>query len=211
MLSRSQRHPKVILITSAQPSEGKSTTALHLATILGQLGGKVLVIDGDLRRPTLHQKLSIPNEHGLSTLLSEAEAETDFHALAGPGDVFVVTAGPRPPYPAELLGSARMNTLLEAWQSNFNFILIDTPPVLPVTDAVLLSSRADIILLVARQRVSTTHAVHAAYHKLTTQANLNNVAVVFNGVERKSSDIADYYSYGYQYTVKPETGGIRAV
>jgi capsular exopolysaccharide synthesis family protein len=215
MLSRSQRHPKVILITSAQPGEGKSTTALHLATILGQLGGRVLVIDGDLRRPTLHEKLNIANEEGLSSLLSEVDAHTDLrsvggHAPGGIGDVWVLTAGPRPPYPAELLGSPRMDTLLENWRSNFDFVLIDTPPVLPVTDAVLLSSSADIILLVARHRVSTTHAVQAAHRKLTAHGNHNKVAVVLNGVERRSADLADYYGYGYAYGLKPEAGGIHA-
>jgi succinoglycan biosynthesis transport protein ExoP len=215
MLSRSQRHPKVILITSAQPGEGKSTTALHLSTILGQLGGRVLIVDGDLRRPTLHEKLNIANEHGLSSLLSEAGALADLHslggnALGGNGDVWVLTAGPRPPYPAELLGSARMETLLGDWRANFDFILIDTPPVLPVTDAVLLSSSADIVLLVARHRVSTTHAVYAAHRRLTTHGSPNKVAVILNGVERKSADLADYYGYGYKYGLRPEAGGAHA-
>lgn len=210
MLSRSQRHPKVILITSAQAAEGKSTTSLHLATILGQLGGRVLVIDGDLRRPTLHHKLAIENEHGLSSLLSEEEAPPDFHSLGGRGDVWVLTAGPRPPYPAELLVSERMDNLLDDWRANFNFILIDTPPVLPVTDAVLLSSRADIILLVTRQYISTTRAVHAAYKRLATHGGQNKVAVILNGVERKSVDLMDSYGYSYSYKLKSQPGGMHA-
>jgi capsular exopolysaccharide synthesis family protein len=210
LLSRSQLHPKVILVTSAQSGEGKSTTAIHLAMILAQLKGKILVVDGDLRRPTLHQKLNLANDRGLSQLLSEADGENQMQALTGLGDMWVLTAGPRPPYPAELLGSERMTALLASWRASFDFILIDTPPVLPVTDAVLLSPKADIVLLVARQRVSTTHAVRAAHSKLADHAAGNRVAIILNAVEPKSGDLANYYGYQRPYASKPKRGSVHA-
>lgn len=197
MLSRSQQYPKVILLTSAQPGEGKSTTALHLATILGQQGHRVLVIDADLRRPTLHEKLDIPNLRGLSTMLSEIDAPTALRSIGGRDDVWVLTAGPKPPYPAELLSSPRMQSLLQEWKANFDFILIDSPPSLAVTDAVLLSPLVDITLLIARQHVSTMHGIKSAHRKLNANGNHVNVAVVLNGVERTSADYADYYGYAY--------------
>ena len=127
MLSRSQGHPKVVLITSALPGEGKSTTALNFATILGQQGGRVLIVDGDLRRPTLHKQLRLDNNEGLSSLLSLEESHGALRSLPGAEDIWILTTGPRPPYPAELLGSVRMDELLEHWRANFDFILIDTP------------------------------------------------------------------------------------
>ena len=199
MLSRSQGHPKVILITSALPGEGKSTTALNFATILGQQGGRVLIVDGDLRRPTLHQKLRLENEEGLSSLLSLEESHDALRALPGPEDIWVLTTGPRPPYPAELLGSVRMDELLEHWRANFDFILIDTPPVLPVTDAVLLSGRVDSVLMVARYGVSTRSSLVRAYQMLATQAGEGKVSVILNGVERLSADFNEYYGREYHY------------
>jgi capsular exopolysaccharide synthesis family protein len=210
LLSQSQRHPKVILITSAQSGEGKSTTALHLGTILGQQGGRVLIVDGDLRRATLHEKLDIPNEQGLSSLLSSADSAITLHSLVGLANVSVLTAGPRPPYPAELLGGLRMGILLTEWRSLFDFILIDTPPVLPVTDAVLLSYFADIILLVARHQVSTTHSVQNAYRRLAVNDDRHKVAVILNAVALNSTDLTDYYGYEHNYGIKPETRALHA-
>ena len=210
MLSRSQGHPKVILITSALPGEGKSTTALNFATILGQQGGRVLIVDGDLRRPTLHQKLRLENEEGLSSLLSLEESHSALRALPGPEDIWVLTTGPKPPYPAELLGSVRMDELLEHWRANFDFILIDTPPVLPVTDAVLLSGRVDAVLMVARYRVSTRHALVRAYQMLAKQAGERKVSLILNGVERLSADFNDYYGREYHYGADTDSGDAHA-
>jgi capsular exopolysaccharide synthesis family protein len=197
MLSRSQGHPRVILITSALPGEGKSTTALNFATILGQQGGRVLIVDADLRRPTLHQKLRIENAEGLSSLLSMEESHSALRQLAGPEDIWALTTGPKPPYPAELLGSVRMDELLEHWRSNFDFVLIDTPPVLPVTDAVLLSSRVDAVLMVARYRVSTRSSLSRAYRMLATHAGESRISVILNGVENASTDFGEYYGHEY--------------
>jgi capsular exopolysaccharide synthesis family protein len=207
MLSRSQGHPKVMLITSALPGEGKSTTALNFATILGQQGGRVLIVDGDLRRPTLHQKLRIGNEEGLSSLLSLEESHSALRALPGPEDIWVLTTGPRPPYPAELLGSVRMDELLEHWRANFDFILIDTPPVLPVTDAVLLSDRVDAVLMVARYRVSNRSSLVRAYRMLANHAGERRINVILNGVERASTDFSEYYGDDYHYGLEPSKSG----
>jgi capsular exopolysaccharide synthesis family protein len=171
----------------------------------------VLIVDGDLRRPTLHQKLRIGNEEGLSSLLSLEDSHSALRALPGPEDIWVLTTGPRPPYPAELLGSVRMDELLEHWRANFDFILIDTPPVLPVTDAVLLSDRVDAVLMVARYRVSNRSSLARAYRMLATHAGERRINVILNGVERASTDFSEYYGYDYQYGVDPViSGGIHA-
>ena len=199
MLSRSQGHPKLILVTSALPGEGKSTTALNFATIVGQQGGRVLVVDGDLRRPTLHQKLRLGNAEGLSSLLSLEETGSALRRLPGKEDIWVLTTGPRPPYPAELLGSQRMNELLAHWRGNFDFVIIDSPPVLPVTDAVLLSERVDAVLMVARYGVSTRKALERGYRMLARHAGEGKVSVILNGIERTSADFGEHYGYDYHY------------
>ncbi len=205
MLSRSQGHPKLILVTSALPGEGKSTTALNFATIVGQQGGRVLVVDGDLRRPTLHQRLKIGNAEGLSSLLSLGETGSALRRLPGKEDIWVLTTGPRPPYPAELLGSERMNELLAYWRGNFDFVIIDSPPVLPVTDAVLLSERVDAVLMVARYGVSTRKALERGYGMLTRHAGEGKVNVILNGIERGSVDFGEHYGYEYHYGTTAKT------
>lgn len=211
MLSRSQGHPKLILVTSALPGEGKSTTALNFATIVGQQGGRVLVVDGDLRRPTLHQRLKLGNAEGLSSLLSLEETGSALRRLPGKEDIWVLTTGPRPPYPAELLGSHRMDELLAHWRGNFDFVVIDSPPVLPVTDAVLLSERVDAVLIVARYRVSTRKALERAYGMLVRHAGEGKVSVILNGIERTSADYSEHYGYDYQYGYGPSDAGSLSV
>ncbi len=142
LLSRGGSPPQVILVTSSVAAEGKSMLSVNLATLLAQQGKQVLLIDGDLRRPTLHRTLHIPNDEGLSSFLAGTSNIDD------PADVGVttqelpsltiLTAGPVPPYPAELLGSEQMRQAIAAWRLHFDFILIDAAPVLPVTDSVVL-------------------------------------------------------------------------
>jgi len=206
MLSRRETHPKVILVTSAQPDEGKSTTSLHLATSFGQLGGRVLIVDGDLRRSTLHKRLNLPNEQGLSSMLSEMRTSAPLQFLPGHGNIWVLTAGPVPPYPGDLLSSAQLDLLFTEWRNQFDFIVVDTPPLLPVADALLLASNADISLLIVRHCISTTHAVKSAYQRLTTHGNPNRVATIFNDVRQDSPDLAGYYSYDYKYALRPASG-----
>lgn len=140
---------ETIVVTSSQQGEGKTTIVSNLAITTAQSGKKVLLIDCDLRRPRIYKKLGILNGEGLTSILAgESEKNECIRALDLP-NFYIITSGPIPPYPAEILGSSRMKNLLEELKKDFDIILIDTPPVLAVTDAQVLSALCDGVLLVA--------------------------------------------------------------
>jgi capsular exopolysaccharide synthesis family protein len=199
LLSRGGSPPQVILVTSSVAAEGKSMLSVNLATLLAQQGKQVLLIDGDLRRPTLHRTLHIPNDEGLSSFLAGTSN------IGNPADVGVttqevptltiLTAGPVPPYPAELLGSEQMRQAIAAWREHFDFILIDAAPVLPVTDSVVLSTMVDFTLLIARHDMTERQSLDRSYRMLQTQIERNKIGIVLNAVRRDSSTYYQYYGY----------------
>jgi len=195
LLSSSSR-PKVLLVTSSLPEEGKTTTAINTAIVLAQRGGRVLLIDADLRRPNIHRMLGIRSENGLSSVLtgncnlSDALHESD-HCT----NLFVLPAGPIPPSPSELLASQAMRELLERCRNEFDHVLIDTPPVLSVTDAVSLSVDVDAAVLVVRSAGTMKPALRRAC-ELLRQVKANILGVVLNAVDMKSED-SYYYRYHY--------------
>jgi len=199
LLSRGGAPPKVVLVTSSIASEGKTTLSVNLAIILAQHGKKVLLVDADLRRPMLHKKLGIANRVGLSSLLSgqdTAEALPGIVAIEGVAGLRVLVSGPPPPYPSELLGSAQMRTSIAAWREQFDFILLDGAPVLPVTDSVILSELVDSTLLVARFDLTERQSLERSYRLLEMQARPEqNIGVVLNAVERSGSSYYNYYGY----------------
>jgi capsular exopolysaccharide synthesis family protein len=199
LLSRGGAPPKVVLVTSSIAAEGKSTLSLNLAIILAQHGKKVLLVDADLRRPMLHKKLGIAARVGLSSLLSgqdPAEGLPGVVAIEGVPSLRVLIAGPPPPYPSELLGSAQMRTSIAAWRGQFDFILLDGAPVLPVTDSVILSELVDSTLLVARFNLTERQSLQRSYQLLEMQARPEqNIGIVLNAVERTGSSYYDYYGY----------------
>jgi capsular exopolysaccharide synthesis family protein len=199
LLSRGGAPPKVVLVTSSIAAEGKSTLALNLAIILAQHGKNVLLVDADLRRPMLHKKLGIVDRTGLSSLLSGQTPPEGLPGLAAiesvPG-LRVLVSGPAPPYPSELLGSAQMRTSIAGWREQFDFILLDGAPVLPVTDSVILSELVDSTLLVARFNLTERQSLERSYQLLEAQARPEqNIGVVLNAVERTGSSYYDYYGY----------------
>jgi len=195
--------PKTILITSAAEREGKSTLSLNLAAVLVLNGSRVLLIDGDMRSAGLSGYMGYQRKesglieyqkNGLSdALLSSAEPDviTPFPELP---KLSALPAGSNPTYPAELLGSMRMTNLVRAWSAIYDYILIDSPPVLAVADAVILSRLADTTLLVARHGQSTQKSLERAYHTLHDIEN-RNVGVVVNGVHRNSTSYDEFYGY----------------
>ena len=210
MLSRPGAPPQVLLITSSIAGEGKSTLAANLAVVYAQQHAKVLLVDGDLRRPILAKRLQVDQSLGLGSLLSGSEDTPAPATLPGLPALKVLVAGTaRPPFPSELLASPKMNSLIAQWRKEYDFILLDSPPVLPVTDAVIMSQFCDATLLVVRHARTSRLTAQAGYRALAKRLPSEAVlGVVLNAVSQSSGDYHDYYGYyGSQYS--QEEGGPR--
>ncbi|WP_343045105.1 CpsD/CapB family tyrosine-protein kinase [Paenibacillus lemnae] len=185
---------QIIMITSAGREEGKSTVAGNLAVVYAQNERRVLLIDAVLRKPAVHRMFQVSSPAGLSSLLSHQIDLEDAVQETGIPHLYVMTSGPIPPNPAELLGSEKMKELLEQLRTQFDIILIDTPPLLAVTDAQLLASQSDGVLLVMHAgKVRKEIAVKAKENLQRVNARL--LGVVLNKVKRKTSE-KYYYYYG---------------
>ncbi|MBS3938729.1 MAG: CpsD/CapB family tyrosine-protein kinase [Peptococcaceae bacterium] len=186
---------QTIVLTSTAPAEGKSTTGANLSIAFAQTGSKVLLIDADLRRPSLHKVFKISNQIGLTNLLLQSVAADLALREVGVPNLRVVTSGPIPPNPSEVLGSRRMHELLATLAKSFDYIILDTPPVLAVADSTILASMVDgVLLVVSVAEVSTDKAKKAKAQLEGVKANL--LGVVLNGVEHAAED--DYYYYYYR-------------
>jgi capsular exopolysaccharide synthesis family protein len=193
LLSQSKTPPKVILVTSSLAGEGKSTTAINLAVALAQMGHRTLIVDTDLRRGTLRRRLRLHSGNGLSDALAGQCDTPQFHAVKGVPNLYAVTAGAKSPNPSELLASQTMTTLLDQWKSEFDFILFDSAPVLPVTDTVTLNTHVDVTLLLARAGLTEKPQVTRAYNTLTHGGHY--VGLLLNGVNTRDSSYYGYYGY----------------
>ena len=195
---REGKTPKVVLVTSSIAAEGKTTLSLNLAIVLALQGKKVLLVDADLRQPMMHQKLNINSRTGLSSLLSGevgAEVLPGIVPIERLPTLRVLVAGPLPAYPSELLGSEPMRSSIEAWREQFDFILMDAPPVLPVTDSLILSSLVDYTLLVARFNVTERQSLERSYSLLEMEARPDQeIGVVMNAVKRTHKDYSSHYA-----------------
>ncbi|MEK3885262.1 CpsD/CapB family tyrosine-protein kinase [Paenibacillus sp. PL2-23] len=188
---------QVIMVTSAGPGEGKSTTITNLAITYAQTDRKVLLIDADLRKPTAHHTFSLSNRFGLSSVLSKQCKIEDAIQNSSLSNMDILTAGVIPPNPAEMVGSKRMVELLEELKGWYDLILIDTPPLLAVTDAQIIATKCDgAILVVDQGRVKRDLAKKAIQH--LEHVNARILGVVLNNVKRKASEEAYYYYYGSQ-------------
>jgi capsular exopolysaccharide synthesis family protein len=200
LLSAAGNPPKTILFTSGQPGEGKTTTAINTAISLAQLGSSVLLIDADLRRPTVHKIFKMNQANGLSTFLSrQVEIDSLVHKLWVP-NLYVLPCGPIPPNPAELISSERMKEALRALSGKFDHILIDSPPLINVTDPVILSTMVDGVILVVQAGRSTRDVLRRARQELNS-VGAKIFGVVLNNldVKREGYDnyVATYGAYGY--------------
>lgn len=186
---------KVLHTTSAGPGEGKSTTVANLAVTFGQAGKKVLILDCDLRRPSQHKIFNLPNMRGLSNLLVEDLSLDELLQETEADRVRVLTTGPIPPNPAELVGSNKMKEFIKGLRESteFDIILVDSPPALAVTDALLLSLLADATLLVLNAGEVTRELAREARDALVN-VNANLIGAVLNKVKKNGS-----YSYYYYY------------
>ncbi|MGA9807506.1 MAG: polysaccharide biosynthesis tyrosine autokinase, partial [Candidatus Sulfotelmatobacter sp.] len=188
LLSSFGAPPKVILVTSASPQEGKTTISANSALVLAQRGSRVLLIDADLRRPSIDKLFGVRSRGGLSTLISGSDKVEDV-VIPCPEvpNLWILPAGPIPPQPAELLGSTVMKDHIAHWRSFFDHIIIDTPPCLSVTDAVLLSPEVDRVILVARSGQTTKAALRRACD-LLLQVNAKVMGIVLNALNRHAAD-----------------------
>src|SRR5215204_4570610 len=194
LLSSAGQPPKTILVTSSQPSEGKTTTAINTAFMLAQTGAEVLIIDCDLRRPRLHAQFEVTNSKGLTTWLSgERDLENLLQTFAKTPNLKVLTSGPVPPNPAELLGSEEMRRLLGILSERFAHIIIDSPPAISFTDASILSTMVDGVMLVVHGGRSSRAVVRRAKQQLL-DVGAHIFGVVLNNVKLESQD---YYYSGY--------------
>src|SRR5216683_7149885 len=198
LLSSFGAPPKVILVTSALPQEGKTTISANSALVLAQRGSRVLLIDADLRRPGIDKLFGFRSRGGLSSVISGVDKIDD---VIVPFDrvpnLWIMPAGPVPPQPAELLGSSVMKDHITRWRNEFDHIIIDTPPCLSVTDAVVLTPEADRVILVARSGKTTKAALRRACD-LLLQVNARIMGIVLNALDLRSGD-AYYYTYGNLY------------
>lgn len=203
LLSAAEHPPKTLLITSMVPEEGKTFTSVNLAITLAQAGYSVLLLDADMRKPRLHRIFSLENTQGLSTYLAGV---SDLHIQENCSDAVsnlsVITAGPVPPNPSELLVSGKLNDLFHRLSEKFDFIVCDSPPVLTVTDGLILSKAVDSTIIVARAGKTTYDFLSRGFRSLDDiQAHVTGM--VINALAVKKSDYYQYKSYLYHdYTDK---------
>lgn len=192
---------KVFVITSSLPGEGKTTTAVNLALALAEGGEKVALVEGDLRRPKISEYLRLESAVGLTTVLIGKLPLADAIQSTGSQDLAVLTSGSTPPNPAELLKSSAMRTIIASLRDTYDIVLIDAPPLLPVTDGALLAAQADGALLVVRHGKTTTDQVSMAVERLQA-VGATPVGVILNMAPAKGGD---GYGYGYGYGYAPDT------
>lgn len=207
LLSTAGRPPKTLLVTSSLPGEGKTTTSVNIALSLAQTGASVCLVDADMRRPRLHTIFEADNKLGLSTTLAgsmtekEVSSVLDKHKLS---DVYLLSSGPIPPNPAELLGSEQMRSLLKTLEAKFNHVVIDSPPVATFTDSVLLASMVDSVILVVHGG-KTSRGIVRRSRQLLSDVGAKICGVVLNNVDVRKHGYY-YYQYYHQHYYSESNG-----
>lgn len=187
------RKLQTIVITSSGPGEGKSTTSANLAVVFANSGSRVLLIDADMRKPTVYKTFQISNATGLSTVLSTEKSVVGTAQSTGIDNLSILTSGPKPPNPSELLNSQRMNQIIEEARRSYDIVIFDMPPIVAVTDAQIMASKADGTLLVIRENVTKKESVTKA-SELLKLVNARVLGAVYNGAEQSKDQGYYYYS-----------------
>ncbi|GAB4499056.1 MAG: hypothetical protein OHK0052_13400 [Anaerolineales bacterium] len=193
-------HPlRTLLITSPSPADGKSTVAVNLGVVFAQSARNVILLDADLRRPTIHKRMNLVNRQGLSALFVQPNIRIDGMLQKTPtSNLDILTSGDLPPNPAELLGSEKMHAILEHLKEQATMVIIDSPPIMAVTDAAVLSSRVDGVIVVIKPGSTKTAALRHTLEQLQ-RVNARILGVVVNNVEMSRTRYAYYYSRYYAY------------
>lgn len=199
--------PKVIMISSAVPAEGKTTVVVNLALALADVGRKVTIVEADLRRPKVTRYMGLVGGVGLTNLLAGTAELEEVTQAYGDGGVLVIAAGPTPPNPGELLSSSHMATLLDKMRAESDYILVDAPPLLPVADSTGLAVMMDGVLLSVRYGSTTKDQLRQAATTLE-RVGAKTLGVILNIVPPKAEH-ASAYGYGYSYDAEPARGGKR--
>jgi capsular exopolysaccharide synthesis family protein len=201
LLSTAGHPPKFIVLTSATPSEGKTTAATNLAAILAQRDTRVLLIDGDLRRPNIHHRFGLNGKVGLTTVLTGAtKLEETVQGVPEIPNLEILPSGPVPPFPTEMLSSGAMDAILRRCGELYDYVVIDSPPILSVTDGVILARQADAVVLVVRHGKSSKHVVRRA-RDILLRSGAGITGIVLNAVDLNSPEYYGYYGYsGYSYS-----------
>jgi capsular exopolysaccharide synthesis family protein len=198
LLTQTERPLRVVLVTSARPGEGKTSVALNLAISLAQGGRSVVVVDADLRAGNCHTLLGLPNRYGLAHLINDdLPLDVGLQRTAVPG-LYLIPRGTLPPDPAELLGSDRMQQILQGLRERFDLVLLDTPPAVAVSDAVVLSVHCDGVVLVLRAQRTPTEAVQRVVERFET-AGARILGTVLMGVDMRTPEFADFRHYYKSY------------
>ena len=180
-------------VVSSGPGEGKSTSSANLAVVFAQAGRRVLLVDADMRKATVHKTFGLSNEVGLSNLVSGQQSASSVIQPSGVDNLSVMTAGPTPPNPAELLNSHRMNVVIEELYQMFDLIVFDLPPVMTVADGLIMASKTDGTVVVIREGVTRKDSIIEAKNRLI-QAKARILGVIYNGVEQMNESSYYYYS-----------------
>lgn len=197
---------QTIALTSCTPNEGKSTTVANLAVVLTQAGKSVLLIDCDMRNPTVHKNFNLSNKVGLSSCISMGTALSDAVQKTSIEGLYALTGGVIPPNPSELLGSEQMKNVLQRAKEQYDYVLIDTPPVMPVTDALIVSRFVDgMILVIASAEVKVEMARDVKNQLVNAGANI--LGVVLNKVRSEHHGYGYGYYYYYYYGSKEASNG----
>lgn len=189
---------RTLMITSAEPGDGKSTTICNLGVVLAQSGRRVLVADCDLRRPRIHTYFGLPNRHGMSTLIAHSEVLANVRKSTQVEGLSVVTSGSLPPNPSELMGSQKLLSIFQNMLQSADMILIDTPPTLTVSDAATLAPSLDGVLLVIKPGTTRATALRQTLDQFR-QVNARVIGVVLNDVVTRGNPYGYHYNYYHNY------------
>ena len=191
-----EKPAQTLLVTSANPGEGKTTTVANLALVMAQTGKRVIAVDSDLRRPTLHRLFGVENGTGLTTLLLSGQPNLDGCVKSTSFEnLWVLPSGPQPPNPTELLGSRRLEAVLQTLKDSADIVILDSPPALAVADASILAARVDGTLLVVDAGRTRADSLQRAKESLS-RAKTNLLGAVLNKLTQRGRD---YYDYRYYY------------